>query len=266
MLLFRPALNRAPGAHDPTDALPCPRTPRKRRLRPRGTPSQVPYRHLEHPGPGRSLFETATVAGDELHHRREGCESGLQRMDLRLWAAEDPLHRYRPQLTAKPFLETCRILGVRNIFTSTCDPRTNGQTEHMNRTMESMLRCYVAEDQENCDEYLPALAFAYNRGVHKSTRTTLLDPVLSVPPALCVPKASGTSQISVTPGPRRPSCDAARGHPLHRQAAGEGAGKVQTGLRQGRCFGEPEPQRRGPGFLGRPRYPGRADPAGKTED
>ncbi len=51
-------------------------------------------------------------------------------------------------------------------------PQTTGQTEHVNRTLESMLRHYVAEDQENCDEYLSALAFAYNRGVHKSTRKT----------------------------------------------------------------------------------------------
>ncbi len=50
-------------------------------------------------------------------------------------------------------------------------------------TLESMLRHYVAEDQENYDEYLSALAFAYNRGVQKSTRTTPFDLVLSRPPA-----------------------------------------------------------------------------------
>ncbi len=71
-----------------------------------------------------------------------------------------------PQLTAELFLETCRVLEVRNVFTSTYHPQKNGQTERLNRTLESMLRHYVAEDQENWDEYLSALAFAYNRGVH----------------------------------------------------------------------------------------------------
>ncbi len=87
-----------------------------------------------------------------------------------------------PQLTAKLFLETCRLLGIRNVFTSTYHPQTNGQTERINRTLASMLRHYVADDQEGWDQFLPALSYAYNRGVHKSTRTTPFDLVLSRPP------------------------------------------------------------------------------------
>ncbi len=34
-----------------------------------------------------------------------------------------------PQLTAKLFLETRRVLGVRNVFTSSYYPQTNGQTD-----------------------------------------------------------------------------------------------------------------------------------------
>ncbi len=69
---------------------------------------------------------------------------------------------------------------------------------------------------------------------HELLRSTLSCRDL---PLLWAPNASGVSQLLATPGPTRPSCDAARFHPLHRQAAGEGAGEVQTGLRQRRSLG-----------------------------
>ena len=87
-----------------------------------------------------------------------------------------------PQLTAKLFQETCRTLGVKNIYTSTYHPQTNGQVERLKRTLVEMLRHYVADHQRAWDEYLPILAFAYNRCVHRSTRTTPYELVLTRPP------------------------------------------------------------------------------------
>ncbi len=38
-----------------------------------------------------------------------------------------------PKLTSKLFLETCRVLGVRNVFTAAYHSQTNGQIERLNR-------------------------------------------------------------------------------------------------------------------------------------
>ena len=57
-----------------------------------------------------------------------------------------------PQLTAELFRETCRILGVKNTYTSTYHPQTEGQVERMNRTVAEMLRHYIADHQRIWDE------------------------------------------------------------------------------------------------------------------
>ena len=51
-------------------------------------------------------------------------------------------------------------------------PQTDGQTERMNRTLEEMLRIYATYEQDQWDEYLPAVEFAYNNSKNISTGFT----------------------------------------------------------------------------------------------
>ena len=41
-------------------------------------------------------------------------------------------------------------------------PQTNGQTEWVNHILEDMLRPYVDPMQDDCDEILDLVKFAYN--------------------------------------------------------------------------------------------------------
>ena len=86
------------------------------------------------------------------------------------------------QFASKFFQNVCSLLGVTNIFTSTYHPQTNGQVERYNRTILAMLRNYVGEQQDDWDQYVSALTYAYNCHVHTSTGTTPFDLVLSRPP------------------------------------------------------------------------------------
>ena len=84
---------------------------------------------------------------------------------------------------SKLFQRMCSYIGVANMYTSTYHPQTNGQVERYNRTILAMLRNYVNEHQDDWDEYVTALTYAYNTSVHRSTGTTPFDLVLSHPPA-----------------------------------------------------------------------------------
>jgi len=86
------------------------------------------------------------------------------------------------QFISKLFQDSCRVLGISNKYTTTYHPQANGQVERFNRTLASMLRNYVAEDQMHWDEYLPALSYAYNRCIHRATNTTPFDLILTRPP------------------------------------------------------------------------------------
>jgi hypothetical protein len=83
-------------------------------------------------------------------------------------------------------------------------PQTDGQTEQANRTLEEMLRAYVNHKQDNWDECLPALEFAFNNTKNSSTEFTpfflntgaepLTPAALLSPPALTLPSVEGFLQ------------------------------------------------------------------------
>jgi hypothetical protein len=61
-------------------------------------------------------------------------------------------------------------LGTKLLFSTTCHPQTDGQTEVVNRTLGTMLRAIWKKNLKMWEEYLPHLEFAYNRATHSATR------------------------------------------------------------------------------------------------
>ena len=64
------------------------------------------------------------------------------------------------QFAAKFFQAVCELLGISNVFTSTCHPQTNVQMERNIRTILAMLRNYVNEHQNDWDEFASVLTYA----------------------------------------------------------------------------------------------------------
>lgn len=60
-------------------------------------------------------------------------------------------------------------LGIKLIYSTTCHPQTDGQTEVVNRTMGTLLRTVIDKNLKNWEECLPFLEFAYNRAIHSVT-------------------------------------------------------------------------------------------------
>ena len=65
------------------------------------------------------------------------------------------------QFTSKYFATICENLGIRNLYTSTYHPETNGQAERFNRTVLSALRRYVCEDATDWDQFSDACGAIY---------------------------------------------------------------------------------------------------------
>ena len=53
------------------------------------------------------------------------------------------------------FSETCKILKVKRTRTTPWRPQSDGMVERLNRTIGSMLKLYVDNDQSDWDEWLP---------------------------------------------------------------------------------------------------------------
>ena len=61
-------------------------------------------------------------------------------------------------------------LGTKLLFSTTCHPQTDGQTEVVNRTLSTMLRAVLKKNNRMWEECLPHIEFAYNRSMHSTTK------------------------------------------------------------------------------------------------
>lgn len=73
------------------------------------------------------------------------------------------------QFAAKFFQAVCAVLGIKQLFTSTYHPQTNGQIERFNRVILERLLHYVGARQDDWDEHLGPIVLGYNCQVHSST-------------------------------------------------------------------------------------------------
>jgi len=61
-------------------------------------------------------------------------------------------------------------LGTKLLFSTTCHPQMDGQTEVVNRTLSTMLRAILKKNIKLWEECLPHVEFAYNRSQHSTTK------------------------------------------------------------------------------------------------
>ena len=73
------------------------------------------------------------------------------------------------QFCSKLSAAVYELLKVRKIATSAYHPRGNGGVERVNHTLAQMLAMVVNERQDNWDEHLPHVEFAYNNSVSAAT-------------------------------------------------------------------------------------------------
>jgi transposase InsO family protein len=63
-------------------------------------------------------------------------------------------------------------LGTKLLFSTTCHPQTDDQTEVVNHTLSTILRAILKSNLKLWEEYLLDIEFAYNRSVHSSTKVS----------------------------------------------------------------------------------------------
>ena len=73
---------------------------------------------------------------------------------------------------SKVFSDTCKILGIRKLHTTPYHPQSNGSLEKSHASMAAYLRCFVAEDGTNWDQYLTMAMHIHNNSKHVSTGLT----------------------------------------------------------------------------------------------
>ena len=67
------------------------------------------------------------------------------------------------------FKHMCRLMEIEQTRCSPYHPATNGLTERMNSTIQSMLSSFVNENRNDWEEHLPYVLFAYRAAIQEST-------------------------------------------------------------------------------------------------
>ena len=70
-------------------------------------------------------------------------------------------------------------------------PQTDGQTEHLNQTIETYLRAFVNHEQDNLVSLLPMAEFTYNNSVTMGNRMSPFYANYGCHPVASDPAASG---------------------------------------------------------------------------
>jgi transposase InsO family protein len=83
------------------------------------------------------------------------------------------------QFVSKFFQTVCRLLGVKQVFTTAYHPQTNGQYERFNSTILSALSHNISDNQGGWDELSYTATYANNMTVHSSTGYTPFELTLS---------------------------------------------------------------------------------------
>lgn len=77
-----------------------------------------------------------------------------------------------PKFTSRFWAAVSSMLGTERHMSSASHPQSDGQTERTNRTIEELLRCYVAYDANDWDLWIPVLEHTYNDSLHTSIGMT----------------------------------------------------------------------------------------------
>jgi hypothetical protein len=73
------------------------------------------------------------------------------------------------QFTSDLMKEICRLVSIKQLFTTPYNPKCNGLTERVNGVLKAMLKRMCQERPKHWDRYLPAVLFAYREIPQAST-------------------------------------------------------------------------------------------------
>uniref|UniRef100_A0A8C5P6V7 Gypsy retrotransposon integrase-like protein 1 n=1 Tax=Leptobrachium leishanense TaxID=445787 RepID=A0A8C5P6V7_9ANUR len=100
------------------------------------------------------------------------------------------------QFTSRFWKHFCRALGISVDLSTAHHPHTNGQTERVNQTLETYLRCYTTYLQDDWDTLLGTAEYAYNARLHDSTRCSPFFMLYGYHP----PPLPGLPSVTPVPG------------------------------------------------------------------
>jgi hypothetical protein len=98
-----------------------------------------------------------------------------------------------PTFTSSFWWELFQLQGINLAFSSAYHPQSDGQTEALNKCLETYLRCYASAKPEEWSQWLPLAEWWYNASHHSSTGFTPFEAVYGYAHPTLLSYVPGTS-------------------------------------------------------------------------
>jgi len=100
-----------------------------------------------------------------------------------------------PIFTSNFWQELFRIQGTQLKLSTSYHPQTDGQTEAINKCLETYLRCFTSEKQHLWVQWLPLAEWWYNTNYHATTKMTPYEAVYGQLPPSPISYLQGCSKV-----------------------------------------------------------------------
>jgi hypothetical protein len=100
-----------------------------------------------------------------------------------------------PTFTSNFWKELFKLQGTQFHLISTYQPQIDGQTEVVNKCLETYLRCFASEKQHQWAQWLPLVECWYNTSYHIATCMTPSEEVYGHKPPSVLSYLPGTSKV-----------------------------------------------------------------------
>jgi hypothetical protein len=100
-----------------------------------------------------------------------------------------------PTFTSNFWQELFKLQGTQLHLSTTYHPQTDGQTEFVNKCLETYLRCFASEKKHQWAQCLPLSEWWYNTSYHTTTRMIPFEAVYGQKPPLVLSYLPGTSKV-----------------------------------------------------------------------
>jgi hypothetical protein len=100
-----------------------------------------------------------------------------------------------PTFTGNFWQELSRLQGTQLHLSIAYHPQTDGQTEIVNKCLETYLRYFASDRQNQWAQWLPLAEWWYNTSYHTATRMTPFEVVYGQKPPLSLSYMPGVSKV-----------------------------------------------------------------------
>jgi hypothetical protein len=100
-----------------------------------------------------------------------------------------------PNFTRNFWQELFKLQGTQLHLSTTYHPQTDGQTEVVNKGLETYLRCFSSEKKNHWAQWLPLAEWWYNTSYHTATRMTPFEVVYGKKPPSVLSYLPGVSKV-----------------------------------------------------------------------